>query len=193
MSAPAEKKEKARLLERYRNEVVPKLMEHFSYKNVMQVPRLDKIVINMGVGEGAQDIKILEQAALELMAIAGQKPVLTRAKRAISNFKLREGQPIGAKVTLRRARMYEFFDRLTNVAMPRIRDFRGVNPKGFDGNGNFAFGLEEQLMFLEVDYDKVNRVQGMDVVICTTAKTRDESYELLKLMGLPFQKQNERS
>ncbi len=175
-----------RLLERYRREVVPALMKRFGYKNRFQVPRLEKIVINMGVGQGAADVKIIEQAALELGLITGQRPVITRAKKAISNFKIKEGQPVGVKVTLRRTRMYEFFDRLVNVAMPRIRDFRGVSPSGFDQGGNYALGLNEQLIFPEIDYDKVSRVQGMDVVLRTTAESRDEALELLKQMGLPF-------
>ncbi len=175
-----------RLRNRYRDEVVPALMKKFSYKNAMQVPQLEKVVINMGVGQGAQDVKVVEQAAMELGLITGQKPVITRAKKAISNFKIREGQPVGAKVTLRRAKMYEFLDRLFNVAMPRIRDFRGVPPGGFDGSGNYAFGLNEQLIFPEIDYDKVTRVQGMDVIICTSARSREQAYELLKLLGMPF-------
>lgn len=175
-----------RLLERYRREIIPALMKRFGYKNRFQVPRLEKIVINMGVGQGASDVKIVEQAALELGLIAGQRPVITRAKKAISNFKIREGQPVGVKVTLRRTRMYEFFDRLVNVAMPRIRDFRGMSPSGFDGGGNYALGLSEQLIFPEINYDKVSRVQGMDVIICTTAESRDEAQELLKQMGMPF-------
>lgn len=176
----------ARLREKYHKEVVPALMKRFGYKNPMQVPRLDKVVINMGVGQGAQDVKIVEQAAQELGIITGQKPVITRSKKAISNFKIREGQPIGVKVTLRKARMYEFLDRLMNVAMPRIRDFRGVDPRGFDQGGNFAFGLTEQLIFPEIEYDKVHRTQGMDVIVCTTAGSRDEAKELLKVLGMPF-------
>ncbi len=178
--------EPPRLLERYRQEIVPTLMEKFKLKNRLQTPRLTKVVINMGIGAGAQDIKVIEQAAQELGAITGQRPVLTRAKKAISHFKIREGQPVGVKVTLRRARMYEFLDRLLNVAMPRMRDFRGVSLDGFDGGGNYAMGLTEQLIFPEIDYDKVNRVQGMDVVICTTAKSKEETLELLKSLGMPF-------
>jgi len=174
------------LLERYRREIIPALMKRFGYKNLFQVPRLEKIVINMGVGQGAADVKIIEQAAQELGLIAGQHPVITRAKKAISNFKIKEGQPVGVKVTLRRTRMYEFFDRLVNVAMPRIRDFRGVSPSGFDQGGNYALGLNEQLIFPEIDYDKVSRVQGMDVILCTTAESRDEAEELLKQLGMPF-------
>ncbi len=175
-----------RLLSRYRDSIVPALMKRFGYKNPFQVPRLTKIVINMGVGQGAQDVKVIEQAAQELALIAGQHPVITRAKRAVSNFKIREGAPVGVKVTLRRARMYEFLDRLVHVAMPRIRDFRGVSLSGFDQGGNFAFGLTEQLIFPEIDYDKVSRVQGMDVVLCTTSKTKEEAKELLSQLGIPF-------
>ena len=178
-----------RLLERYRKQIVPELMKQFHYKNSFQVPHVTKVVVNMGVGQGAQDVKILEQAAHELGIITGQRPQITRAKKAISNFKIREGQPIGCKVTLRRARMYEFLDRLFNMAIPRIRDFRGLGPKGFDGGGNYAFGLTEQLIFPEIEFDKVTRVQGMDVVICTTASSREETYELLKSLGLPFKEQ----
>jgi large subunit ribosomal protein L5 len=175
-----------RLLERYRQEVAPSLMKRFGYKNRFQVPRVLKVVVNMGVGQGAADVKVIEQAAKELALITGQRPLTTRAKKAISNFKIKEGQPIGLKVTLRRARMYEFMDRLFNVAMPRIRDFRGVDPRGFDQGGNYAFGLTEQLIFPEIEYDKVTRVQGMDVVFCTTARKREEAVELLKQLGLPF-------
>ncbi|MCM8811911.1 MAG: 50S ribosomal protein L5 [Candidatus Omnitrophica bacterium] len=175
-----------RLLLKYRKEIAPALMKKFGYRNIMEVPRLTKIVINMGIGVGAQDVKLVEQAAVELGLITGQKPVITRAKIAISNFKIKKGNPVGLKVTLRRARMYEFFDRLTSIAMPRIRDFRGLEPKGFDQGGNFAFGLTEQLIFPEIEFDKVSRVQGMDVIICTTAKTREESLELLQHLGLPF-------
>ncbi len=175
-----------RLLVRYRKEIVPVLIQRFKYKSPMQCPRLTKIVLNMGVGQGAADVKIVEQAAAELTLITGQRAVLTRAKKAISNFKIREGQPVGVKVTLRRYRMYEFFDRLVNIAMPRIRDFRGSDPKSFDQGGNYSMGLTEQLIFPEIEYDKVTRVQGMDVIFCTTAATRDESYELLKMLGIPF-------
>ena len=176
-----------RLLEHYRKTVAPELMKKFGYRNRFQVPRLEKIVVNMGVGQGAQDVKIIEKAAAELALITGQKPLTTRAKKSISNFKLRQGAPVGLKVTLRRARMYEFLDRLVNVAIPRIRDFRGMDSQGgFDEGGNYAFGVSEQLIFPEIDYDKVTRVQGMDVVICTTAKGRGEAYELLKGLGFPF-------
>ena len=175
-----------RLLEKYRSSVVPALMERFGYKNRFQVPRLTKVVVNMGVGEGSQDVKIVEHAAQELGIITGQRPVITRAKKAISNFKIKEGQPVGAKVTLRRAKMYEFVDRLINVAMPRIRDFRGVDPTGFDESGNYALGFTEQAIFPEIEYDKITRVQGMDVVFCTTSRNREEAHELLRLLGMPF-------
>ena len=175
-----------RLLERYRKTIAPDLVKKFGYSNPMRAPRLIKVVLNMGVGQGAADVKIIEKAADEMALITGQKPVITRSKKAISNFKIRQGQPIGVKVTLRRYRMYEFLDRLISVAMPRIRDFRGVDGRGFDQGGNFAMGLSEQLIFPEIEYDKVTRPQGMDVIICTTAKTRDEAYALLKALGMPF-------
>ena len=180
------KSETPRLLERYRKTIAADLAKKFGYSNSMQAPRLTKIVLNMGVGQGAADVKVVEKAASEMAIIAGQKPVITRSKKAISNFKIRQGQPIGVKVTLRRYRMYEFLDRLINVAMPRIRDFRGVDSRSFDQGGNYAFGLSEQLIFPEIEYDKVTRTQGMDVIICTTAKGRDEAYELLKALGMPF-------
>lgn len=189
-TAKKDSKAAPRLLARYRSEVLPALVKRFGYKNPYQAPHLLKIVVNMGVGQGAADIKVVEQAALELGLITGQRPVLTRAKKAISNFKIREGQPIGVKVTLRRRRMYEFMDRLISVAMPRIRDFRGVSPTGFDAGGNYAFGVTEQLIFLEVDYDKVSRVQGMDIIFCTNARTREEAYELLRLLGVPFREKS---
>ena len=187
-SAVAEKTklEIPRLLERYRKTIASELAKKFGYSNPMQAPQLVKIVLNMGVGQGAQDVKVVEQAAHEMALITGQRPVITRSKKAISNFKLKEGQPVGVKVTLRRYRMYEFLDRLINVAMPRIRDFRGVDGRGFDQGGNFAMGLNEQLIFPEMEYDKVTRTQGMDVIICTTAKTRQEAYDLLKALGMPF-------
>ena len=176
-----------RLLEHYRKTVVQEMVKKFSYKNAMQAPRLTKVVLNMGVGQGAQDVKVVEKAAEEMGVITGQKPVITRAKKAISNFKIKEKQPVGVKVTLRRYRMYEFLDRLFNVAMPRIRDFRGMEiRRGFDQGGNYALGLTEQLIFPEIEYDKVNRTQGMDVVICTTSRTREETAELLRQLGMPF-------
>lgn len=177
---------KARLQDYYQKEVVPQLQAKFGYKNKLAVPRLEKIVVNMGVGEAAADNKIMEKAVIELTTITGQKPIIRRAKKAISNFKIKKGQPVGIKVTLRRARMYEFFDRLVNVALPRIRDFRGVPPKSFDERGNYSLGLSEQVIFPEIEFDKADRVQGMDITICTSARTKEESYALLKLFGMPF-------
>ncbi len=176
----------ARLQENYEKVVRAALMKEFDYKNAMEVPRLDKIVINMGVGEAAQDQKKLQAAASDLTAIAGQKPVITKSRKSIANFKLREGLSIGCKVTLRRARMFEFLDRLITVALPRVRDFRGVSARSFDGRGNYALGLKEQLVFPEIDYDKTDSVRGMDIVICTTAKTDAEAKALLKGFDMPF-------
>jgi large subunit ribosomal protein L5 len=174
-------------LKGYYNEVVrPKMVEQFGYKNVMEVPQVTKIVINMGVGEAVNDSKKAGVAAADLALIAGQKPTLTKARMAISNFKLRENLAIGAKVTLRKTRMYEFMDRLVTVAMPRVRDFRGLNPKSFDGRGNFAMGIKEHLVFPEISYDKVDQIWGMDVIVCTTAKSDDEARALLKLFNFPF-------
>ena len=175
-----------RLLERYRKNIVPELAKKFGYKNTMQAPMFQKIVINMGVGAGAQDIKFVEQAMADMTSIAGQKPVITRAKKSIANFKIRKGLPIGCKVTLRGNRMYEFLDRFLNVALPRIRDFRGVSPDSFDQAGNYSIGIKEQSIFPEIDVDKVQRIQGMDVIMNIKAKSREESYELLKLFGMPF-------
>jgi large subunit ribosomal protein L5 len=175
-----------RLQEHYSNTVRPSLMKEFGYSNMMQVPRLDKIVINMGVGEAVQDGKKVDAAVKELTLIAGQKPVVTRAKKSIATFKLRENMPIGCKVTLRRARMFEFLDRLVNIALPRVRDFRGVSAKSFDGRGNYALGLKEQLVFPEVDYDQVDAVRGMDIIIVTTAKTDAEAKALLRGFDMPF-------
>jgi len=175
-----------RFYERYQQVVKPALMQEFGYQNPMQVPRLDKIVVNMGVGDAIQDVKLLDAAVNELTQISGQKPSIRRAKKAISNFKLREGLPIGCKVTLRGARMFEFYDRLINVAVPRIRDFRGVNPRSFDGRGNYTMGLTEQIIFPEINYDKVGKIRGMDVTIVTTAKNDEEGRELLRLMRMPF-------
>lgn len=175
-----------RLLDRYRNEITPKMMEKFGYKNKLQVPLLEKIVINMGVGAGAHDIKVLEESCSELSIITGQKPIITRARKAIANFKIKEGAPVGCKVTLRQSRMYEFLDRLLNVALPRIRDFRGVSPNSFDRQGNFSLGLSEQTVFPEIEFDQVKKIQGMDIVIVSRAKSRDEGYELLRLFGMPF-------
>jgi large subunit ribosomal protein L5 len=170
----------------FEKRIVPAMTEKFGYKNRLEVPRLDKIVINMGVGEATQDKKKVEAAALEMQAIAGQKPVITKAKKSIAQFKLREGMPIGCKVTLRRDRMYEFLDRLVTVALPRVRDFRGLNPNSFDGRGNYALGLKEQIIFPEINYDQIEKVRGMDVIITTTAKTDEEARELLRLFNFPF-------
>ena len=178
----------ARLGDHYARTVRPALMEKFGYTNVHAAPRLDKIVLNMGVGEGVADSKQIESATEELTLIAGQKAVATRAKKSIANFKLREGMAVGAKVTLRGARMYEFLDRLVNIALPRVRDFRGVSGKSFDGRGNYAMGLREQIVFPEIDYDRVSRIRGLDIVICTTAKTDDEAYALLDGFRMPFVK-----
>ncbi|KXG08744.1 50S ribosomal protein L5 [Anoxybacillus rupiensis] len=177
-----------RLKEKYVKEVIPALMSKFNYKSVMQVPKIEKIVINMGVGDAVQNAKALDNAVEELALISGQKPVVTRAKKSIAGFRLREGMPIGAKVTLRGERMYEFFDKLISVSLPRVRDFRGVSKKSFDGRGNYTLGIKEQLIFPEIDYDKVNKVRGMDIVIVTTANTDEEAHELLTLLGMPFQK-----
>ncbi len=176
-----------RLQDFYKTEVRKQLIEKFGYTNPMEVPKIEKIIINMGVGEAASDSKKVQVAATELAAIAGQKPVLTRARKAIANFKLREGQAIGCKVTLRRDHMYEFLDRLINIALPRVRDFRGVNAKSFDGRGNYALGLKEQIIFPEIDYDKVADVRGMDIIICTSAKTDEEAKALLAGFRMPFQ------
>jgi large subunit ribosomal protein L5 len=170
----------------YEERIKAAMTEEFGYKNHMQVPKIEKIVINMGVGEATQDKKKVEVAASEMMAIAGQKPVVTKAKKSIAQFKLREGMPIGCKVTLRRERMYEFLDRLITIALPRVKDFRGVNPKSFDGRGNYAMGLKEQIIFPEVPYDKIDKIRGMDIIITTTAKTDDEARALLRHFGLPF-------
>jgi large subunit ribosomal protein L5 len=175
-----------RLRDRFRATVIPALMKERGYTNLFQVPRLEKIVINMGVGEGKENAKVLDFATADLVAIAGQKPVVTRAKKSIANFKLRENAPIGCKVTLRGPRMYEFLDRLVNVALPRVRDFRGVPPKAFDGRGNYALGLKEQVIFPEITYDKVDKLRGMDIVMVTTAKTDEEAKALLTHLGVPF-------
>ena len=170
----------------YDQRIVPAMIEKLGYKNRLEVPKLDKIVINMGVGEATQDKKKVEQAAAEMEKIAGQKPVITKAKTSIAQFKLREGMPIGAKVTLRRDRMFEFLDRLVTIALPRVRDFRGLNPKSFDGRGNYAMGLKEQIIFPEINYDQIDKVRGMDIIVTTTAKTDDEARELLRLFNFPF-------
>lgn len=170
----------------YDETIIKAMTEKFGYKNHMEVPKIEKIVLNMGVGEATQDKKKVTAAAEEMELIAGQKPVITKAKKSIAQFKLREGMPIGAKVTLRRERMYEFLDRMVTIAMPRIRDFRGLNPKSFDGRGNYAFGIKEQIIFPEINYDRIERVRGMDIIVTTTAKTDDEARELLRLFGFPF-------
>jgi len=175
-----------RLLKKYKDEIIPALMKKFGYKNKLRVSRLEKIVVNMGVKEGVSDAKILEAVMNDLALITGQKPIITRAKKSIAGFKLRKGMSVGCKVTLRGKRMYEFFDRLINVALPRVRDFRGLNPDSFDAGANFAFGLSDQIIFPEVNYDKVVKSQGMDVVIVTSAKSRDEAREFLRLFGMPF-------
>lgn len=175
-------------MEYYEKEVRPLLMQRFKYKNVMEVPRLEKIVINIGLGEAIQNIKALDYATNDLMLITGQKPVITKAKRSIASFKLRAGMPIGCMVTLRRERMYEFFHKLVTIVLPRVRDFKGVSPKSFDGRGNYSLGLREQIIFPEVDYDKTDKIRGMNITINTTAKTDEEAYELLRLMGMPFRR-----
>ncbi len=175
-----------RMRTRYDDAIVKAMTEKFGYKNAMEVPKIEKITLNMGVGEASQDKKKVQTAAVEMEAIAGQKPVITKARKSIAQFKLREGMPIGCKVTLRRERMYEFLDRLITIAMPRIRDFRGLNPKSFDGRGNYAMGLKEQIIFPEISYDKIEKVRGMDIIVTTTAKTDEEARELLRLFGFPF-------
>jgi len=176
----------ARLLKQYREEIVPALLKRFGYKNVLQVPKLRKIVVNMGVGDGLKDAKIMDAAVGDLTTIAGQRPVITRAKKSVASFKLRKGMAVGCKVTLRGLRMYEFFDRLVNVAVPRIRDFRGLPANSFDGHGNYSFGIKEQMVFPEINYDKVVKIRGMDIIMNTTARTDEEAFELLKALGMPF-------
>ncbi len=177
-----------RLQEVYKNEIIPSMMKKFDYKNELQVPKFDKVVINMGVGEAKENAKVLDSAVKDLEIISGQKPVTIKAKKSVANFKLREGMPIGCKVTLRGERMYDFLDRLINLALPRVRDFRGVNPDSFDGRGNYALGIKEQLIFPEIDYDQIDKVRGMDVIIVTTANSDEEARELLTLFGMPFRK-----
>ena len=178
----------SRLKEQYQNEIVDAMIKKFGYKNIMEVPKLDKVVINMGVGEAKENAMVLESAIADMEKIAGQKAVVTRAKNSVANFKIREGMPIGCKVTLRGEKMYEFVDRLINLALPRVRDFRGVNPNAFDGRGNYALGIKEQLIFPEIEYDKIDKVRGMDVIFVTTAKTDEEARELLKQFNMPFAK-----
>jgi large subunit ribosomal protein L5 len=174
------------LMEQYKKKVIPQMMKQFNYKNIMQVPKVEKIVLNMGLGEAIQNVKILESAQKEMAAITGQKPVLTRARKSIANFKLREGQAIGCKVTIRKKIMYEFLERLVNLSLPRIRDFKGVSGKAFDGRGNYSLGIREQIIFPEIDYDKIDKIKGLNVVINTTAKTDEEAKVLLGLLGMPF-------
>ena len=178
----------SRLREMYESEIKDAMVKKFGYKNVMEIPKLDKIVVNMGVGEAKENAKLLEAAVKDMEAITGQKVVTTKAKKAVANFKIREGMPIGCKVTLRGEKMYEFADRLINLALPRVRDFRGVNPNAFDGRGNYALGIKEQIIFPEIEYDKVDKVRGMDIIFVTTAKTDEEARELLKLFNMPFTK-----
>ena len=178
----------SQLQNQYKEQVVPQLKEKFKYENVHQIPKLDKIVLNMGLGEAIQNIKIIDSAVEELMLIAGQRPVVTRARKSIAAFKLRTGMPIGCMVTLRRDRMYDFFDKLVNVALPRVRDFRGISPKAFDGSGNYSLGIKEHIIFPEIDYDKIDKIKGMNISIVTSAKSDEEGRELLTLMGMPFRK-----
>ncbi len=178
----------SRLHEKYKNDVAPALMKKFSYKSPMQIPKIDKVIVNVGCGEARDNAKVLDAVIADISTITGQQAVVTRAKKSVANFKIREGMPIGAKVTLRAERMWEFLDRLINVALPRVRDFRGINPNAFDGRGNYALGLKEQLIFPEIEYDKIDKIRGMDIVICTTANTDEEARELLSLIGAPFAK-----
>jgi len=176
----------ARLQDRYKAEIVPRLKEKFGYRNVMQVPKLSKVVVNMGLGDAIENVKVIETAGAEIAIITGQKPVVTKARKSIANFKLREGVPIGVMVTLRRDQMYHFLDKLIAIALPRVRDFKGVSPRGFDGRGNYTLGIKEQIMFPEVNYDKIDKIRGMNITIVTTARTDEEGLELLRLMGIPF-------
>ena len=178
----------SRLREQYQNEIVDAMMKKFGYKNIMEVPKIEKIVLNMGVGEAKENAKLLEAAMTDMETIAGQKPIKTISKHSIANFKIREGMAIGCKVTLRSEKMYEFLDRLVNLALPRVRDFRGVNPNSFDGRGNYALGIKEQLIFPEIEFDKIDKVRGLDVIIVTTAKTDEEARELLRLFNMPFER-----
>lgn len=175
-----------RLQEKYQKEVIPAMIEKFGYKNIMEVPKLEKIVINMGVGEAKENQKVLESAVNDLTLISGQKPVLTRAKKSVANFKIREKMPLGCKVTLRKAKMFEFADKLMSIALPRVRDFRGVSSKAFDGRGNYSLGIKEQLIFPEIEYDKIDKVRGMDIIFVTSANTDEEARELLRFLGMPF-------
>lgn len=176
----------ARLFEQYKQEIIPKMMDKYAYKSIMQVPKLEKIVINIGVGEAIQNPKALDGAVNDLMLISGQKPIITKAKKSIAGFKLREGMPIGCKVTLRGERMYDFLNRLVNIVLPRVRDFRGISPQAFDGRGNYSLGIKEQTIFPEIEYDKIDKIRGLEIIIVTSAKTDEEARELLKSMGMPF-------
>jgi len=176
----------ARLQDQYKADIVPRLKEKFGYRNVMQVPKLSKVVVNMGLGDAIENVKVIETAAAEIGIVTGQKPVVTKARKSIANFKLREGMPIGVMVTLRRDRMYHFLDKLITIALPRVRDFKGVSTRGFDGRGNYTLGIREQIMFPEVNYDKIDKIRGMNITIVTTARTDEEGLELLRLMGIPF-------
>ena len=178
----------ARLRETYKKEIAPALMSKFGYKSVMQIPKIDKVVVNVGCGEARDNAKVLEAVVRDLTAITGQKAIITIAKKSVANFKVREGMPVGAKVTLRSDKMWEFLDRLFNVALPRVRDFRGISPNSFDGRGNYALGIKEQLIFPEIEYDKIDKIRGMDIIICTTAKTDEEAKALLELVGAPFER-----
>lgn len=175
-----------RLQEKYEKEVIPAMIEKFGYKNVMEIPKLEKVVINMGVGEARENQKVLESAISDLTLISGQKPILTRAKKSVANFKIRENMPLGCKVTLRKSQMFEFADKLMSIALPRVRDFRGVSSKAFDGRGNYSLGIKEQLIFPEIEYDKIDKVRGMDIIFVTTANTDEEARELLRFLGMPF-------
>lgn len=188
MSSEKAEKYIPRLQEKYYKEVIPSLMKRFNYKNIMEVPKLEKIVVHVTLGEAIQNIKLLDAAEKQLALITGQKPLITKAKKPLAAFKLKKGMPIGVKVTLRRQRMYEFLDRLISLALPRIRDFRGLSPKSFDGRGNYSFGIKEQFIFPEIDYDKVEMIHGLDITICTTAKTDEEARELLKEFGMPYRR-----
>lgn len=186
---PVRREKPPRLMSHYREEVAPSMVKEFGYKSVMQVPKIEKVVLNMGLGEAIQNPKVLESAVEELGVITGQKPVVTKAKKSVAQFKLREGMKIGARVTLRSAKMYEFFERLVNLAIPRVRDFKGLSPKAFDGRGNYTMGIKEQIVFPEIDYDKIEKITGLNITIVTTAKTDEEGYSLLSKLGMPFRKQ----
>lgn len=188
MNAEVKNKYKPRLKEKYETEIIPALMTKFSYKNIMEVPKIEKVIVHVTLGEAIQNIKLLDAAEKQIALITGQKPLITKSKRALAAFKLKKGMPIGCKVTLRKERMYEFLDKLISLALPRIRDFRGISPKSFDGRGNYSFGIKEQFIFPEIDYDKVDMIHGLDITVCTTAKTDEEALALLKEFGMPYRK-----